>query len=79
MTGAVVEIIDPSPSGSGVLTPTVVKVNGVDVGWLAEEGLDVDQGDRGSPTRVSIVLLPSRVIIRGAEEGEFPDQEETEA
>lgn len=72
--GARIEIIDPDPDAP-VLLPSRVRVNGVDVGLIAEGGVELKQGDvsvglePGSwtdPTTVTLVLFASSVEIRRA-------------
>lgn len=65
--GANIEIVDPTSDGSYLL-PAQVLVNGVDVGLIAKNGVDVRIGDRENFTEVSLTLLASRVTIRGPEE-----------
>lgn len=60
--GAVVEIIDTNPDGR-VLCPRAVKVNGVDVGLLADGGVIVEAGSAQQETRVTLILQPSKVVI----------------
>lgn len=60
--GAVVEILEV---GAGTICPIpkIVKVNGTEVGLIAENGVAVDPGDGTSPARVTLTLLPRRIII----------------
>lgn len=62
--GALVEIIDPTGDNEAVLLPTIVRVNGTDVGLIAEDGGTVNQGGSDEPTTVTLVLLASRVEIK---------------
>lgn len=72
--GARVELLDPDPDAA-VLLPSRVRVNGTDVGLIAENGVQLKQGDvnvglePGSwtePTTVTLVLFASSVAIRRA-------------
>ncbi|MFD6365120.1 hypothetical protein ACFWFX_35585 [Streptomyces roseolus] len=62
-TGARVEIVEPNHEPGGPLIPKIVRVNGVDVGLLAEAPVVkvVDE----ELTTVTLVLYPSSVEIKG--------------
>lgn len=67
MKGALIELVDPGArDGDAVaLLPSVVRVNGVDVGTIAENGLELDPGSFDRPTIVTLKLLPGSFVIRG--------------
>jgi hypothetical protein len=58
--GALVELVDESDDEG--LVPTVVKVNGVDVGRLAKAPRVTTTGD---VVTVTLVLMPRRVEVKG--------------
>ncbi|MFD8595358.1 hypothetical protein ACFV1L_10190 [Kitasatospora sp. NPDC059646] len=62
--GAHVELVDEDDGDGDGLMPTVVRVNGVAVGRLAEAP-QVRMHDDG-PTTVTLVLQPRRLDIRRA-------------
>ncbi|MFI7096445.1 hypothetical protein [Streptomyces lydicus] len=65
--GAVVEIVEPDhTAGDGVL-PLTVRVNGTDVGTLAAYP-KIRAGDGRTPCTVTLVLVPSRLEVKGDEE-----------
>jgi hypothetical protein len=65
--GAHVEIVEPDHQGEGVV-PTVVRVNGTDVGILARAPrVHVGEGDEA--TTVTLVLVPSRLDVKGEPTG----------
>lgn len=65
--GAVVEIVEPDHEpGEGVL-PLTVRVNGVDVGALATYP-KIRAGDGRTACTVTLVLVPSRLEVKGDEE-----------
>ena len=66
-SGAHVEIVDARATDDGPLVPTRVLINGVDVGYIARDGVKVEPGGSDNTTQVTLTLLPSRVTIRGAE------------
>lgn len=64
--GAVVEIVEPDHEpGEGVL-PLTVRVNGVCVGMLAAYP-KIRAGDGRTPCTVTLVLVPSRLEVKGDE------------
>ncbi len=65
--GAHVEIVEPDHQGDS-LVPTVVRVNGTDVGTLARAP-KVRAGGEGEATTVTLVLVPSRLEIKGEPKG----------
>ncbi len=68
--GAHVEIVEPGHDG-GPLMPTVVRVNGTDVGTLAQAPR-VDTGDSDHPVTVTLVLVPRRLDLKGEPKGARP-------
>ncbi|MFI8084376.1 hypothetical protein ACIF6L_26680 [Kitasatospora sp. NPDC086009] len=64
------EIVEADHEGEG-LVPTLVRVNGVDVGRLAEPPT-VRAGGDDEPTTVTLTLLPSEVVIKGEPKGARP-------
>jgi hypothetical protein len=73
VNGAVVEIVDPSPSGGYPLVPTRVLINGMDVGPVARHSLSIEAGGDDSMTAVTLTLLPSRLVIRHADPADDVD------
>lgn len=70
--GAHVEIVDPKSTDGYPLVPTQVLINGVDVGFVAKDGVRIDPGGSASLTQVTLTLLPGRLTIRGADEAAAP-------
>lgn len=66
--GAVVEIVEPG-SGTTTVIPKSVKVNGTDVGLIAENGVTVHPGMGKDTATVTLTLLPRRIVI-GYEDGD---------
>lgn len=73
MRGAHVEIVDPKSFGAdGAIVPTKVLVNGVDVGLVSGDGVQIGPLNGDDLVSVTFTLYPSRVTIRGSDsEGEF--------
>jgi hypothetical protein len=69
--GAHVEIVDPKARG-GVLAPSRVLINGVDVGLVSSDGVQINVGDSRNITTVTLTLLPSRVTIRSGDSEPAP-------
>lgn len=74
--GALVEIVEPvvgyTAEDLPCIKPSMVRVNGVDVGLLAHDGieLNVDIGDNKQPTTITLTLtLMPRSITVKAEDG----------
>ncbi|GAB7187164.1 hypothetical protein ATKI12_6995 [Kitasatospora sp. Ki12] len=65
--GARVEIVEPDHEG-GALMPTLVRVNGVDVGLMARPP-QVRAGGDEQPATVTLTLLPREVVIKGEPKG----------
>jgi hypothetical protein len=65
--GAVVEIVERSadPENS-LIIPSVVRVNGTDVGLIAEDGVQI-RVTGSDPVQVLLTLLPDRVEIKREE------------
>lgn len=66
--GAMVEIVELVPDEQTVealpcIKPRAVRINGVDVGLLARDGVTVDIGDEGEALKVTLVLLPKTVVF----------------
>jgi hypothetical protein len=51
-----------------------VRVNGVDVGLVADGGVRLDLGGPESVTVVGLDLMPSKVVIRHADEHEAAER-----
>ncbi|MFE5159164.1 hypothetical protein ACFRNT_11630 [Streptomyces sp. NPDC056697] len=62
--GAHVEIVEPDHTPGDAVLPTVVRVNGVDVGALAKPP-KVEAGSSDEYATVTLVLIPSRLEIKG--------------
>ncbi|WP_032794524.1 hypothetical protein [Streptomyces sp. W007] len=62
-SGARVEIVETDHEPGGPVTPTNVRVNGVDVGLLAKAPKVALDGD--DVTTVTLVLIPASVEIKG--------------
>ncbi len=67
--GADIEILDDlwrSDDKPPALKPSILRVNGTDVGLIARDGIDIDAGSDREPTRVTVTFLPSSVTMRVA-------------
>jgi hypothetical protein len=75
--GADVEIIEQVSGDSAKLScikPTLVRVNGVDVGLIEKDSLQVDPGDGLTrPATVSLTLLPRSITIRAENASRLAD------
>ncbi|WP_051741181.1 hypothetical protein [Kitasatospora sp. MBT66] len=71
--GAHVEIVEPGHDSGLPLMPTTVRVNGTDVGTLAEAP-KVDTGDSDHPVTVTLVLVPRRIDLKGEPKGARPSK-----
>lgn len=58
----VVEIVDKG-TGDSMLLPSEVRINGTDVGTIAENGVTVDVPGPNAPVTVTLVLIPDQVVI----------------
>jgi hypothetical protein len=72
LIGAPVEIIEPiyggNPDTMPALKPTMIRVNGVDVGMILRGSVEVRAGENGGsndhPTQVTFTLLPRKLEIK---------------
>ncbi|AHH98311.1 hypothetical protein [Kutzneria albida] len=71
-TGAHIEIIEPNGPASGPLLPGHVYINGVDVGLIAEDGIQIKAGDAGKSafTAVTLTLYPRLLEIKSSTDEE---------
>lgn len=63
--GAHIVIQDTVAPATGPLLPQHVNINGVDVGYIAVDGIQISPGDASTPTSVTITFLPRKVEIKG--------------
>lgn len=72
--GAIVELIDDSVqvSDRAPIRINRVKINGADVGLICTDGVRVNF-DENDVVTVTLELMPSEVIFRGAEYGDIDD------
>ncbi|MFD8315880.1 hypothetical protein [Kitasatospora purpeofusca] len=66
------EIVEPDHEGDGLM-PTLVRVNGTDVGTLAKAP-KVQAGGDDELATVTLVLIPREVVIKGEPKGAQPQQ-----
>ncbi|MGW0468354.1 hypothetical protein ACWDX6_24265 [Streptomyces sp. NPDC003027] len=66
MSGAHVVVWEADDTGEDGVSATHVRVNGVDVGTVAEPPkITVGTRGDGSVTKITLTLIPSRLEIRG--------------
>jgi hypothetical protein len=73
-TGAHIEIVEPlygegaDPENMPAIKPTLIRVNGVDVGTILRGSVEVKAGEKGGdsdhPTQVTFTLLPRKLEIK---------------